>query len=401
MHAAGAVLTEPRSSGGPSVLVVAGEPSGDLHAARVVEAVRRKRPEVQFWGIGGASLRAAGMEILVDAREMAVLGLWEVLKRYAFFRRVFDNLVAAAAARKPDLVLLIDYPGFNLRFAAAARRLGIPVVYYICPQVWAWHRSRIERMAARIDRLLVIFPFEAAEFRHTGLRVDYVGHPLVDEAARERATTRAPLEWPGAPRIALLPGSRRQEIDRILPVMWQAAGLIQRANPHAGFILAASDLDLAEYAHARAVDTAGGPTRYAIMHGVTRQVLAEAAAAFVKSGTSTIEAALMNCPMCIVYKTSPVTYAFGRRLIRVPYLGMANLIAGREAFKEFIQDAATPQALAAGLTPLLADTPERRAALEALAHVRSALGSGGAAERAADAVIEELDAVSNNIRCRR
>jgi lipid-A-disaccharide synthase len=332
------------------------------------------------------------MEILVDAREMAVLGLWEVLKRYPFFRRVFHELLAAASARKPNLALLVDYPGFNLRFAAAAKRLGIPVVYYICPQVWAWHRSRIARMAARVDRLLVIFPFEADEFRHTGLRVDYVGHPLVDEAARDRAASRAPLEWPGSPRIALLPGSRRQEIDRILPVMWQAAGLIQRANPQAGFILAASDLELAEYAHARAVKTPGGPTRYAVMHGVTRQILAEATAAWVKSGTSTIEAALMNCPMCIVYKTSPITYAVGKRLIRVPFLGMANLIAGREAFKEFIQDNATPQALAAGLSPLLTDTPERRAALAALELVRNALGSGGAAERVAEAVIEELNA---------
>ncbi len=377
---------------GPSVLVVAGEPSGDLHAARLVEAVRRKRPDVRFWGIGGTALREAGMEILVDAREMAVLGLWEVLMRYAFFRRVFEDLQKATAERKPDLVLLIDYPGFNLRFAAAVKQLGIPVVYYICPQVWAWHRARIARMASLIKRLLVIFPFEVEEFRHTSLRVDYVGHPLVDEAARERAASREPLLWPGEPRVALLPGSRRQEIERILPVMWQAAGLIQRVNPNAGFILAAGTQELSEFAHARAVKTPGGPSRYAVMHGVTRQVLAEASAAFVKSGTSTIEAALMNCPMCIVYKTSPMTYAVGKRLIRVPYLGMVNLIAGREAFKEFLQAAATPRALAEGIAPLLSDTPERRAALDALAEVRAALGPGGAAERAADALIEELDA---------
>lgn len=372
--------------------MVAGEPSGDQHAARVVEAVRRRQPDVRFWGIGGAALRAAGMEILVDAREMAVLGLWEVLKRYAFFRKVFADLRAAAAERKPDLVLLIDYPGFNLRFAAAMKPLGIPVVYYICPQVWAWHRSRIDRMAKLIKRLLVIFPFEVKEFENTGLRVDYVGHPLVDEAARERAATRDPLGWPGEPRIALLPGSRRQEIERILPVMWQAAGRIQRARPETGFILAAGTQELAEFAHARAVRAEGGPTRYTVTHGRTRQVLAEATAAFVKSGTSTLEAALMNCPMCVVYKTSPVTYAFGRRVIRVPYLGMVNLIAGREAFKEFIQDNATPKSLADGLMPLLSDTPERRAAFSALEEVRRALGEGGAAERAAAALIEELDA---------
>lgn len=379
-------------SSGPSVLVVAGEPSGDQHAARVVEAVHRRRPDVKFWGIGGTALRSAGMEILVDAREMAVLGLWEVLKRYAFFRKVFTDLRAAAAVRRPDLVLLVDYPGFNLRFAAAMKSLGIPVVYYICPQVWAWHRSRIDRMAKLLKRLLVIFPFEVKEFEKTGLRVEYVGHPLVDEAERERAASRDPLDWPGSPRIALLPGSRRQEIDRILPVMWQAAGRLQRALPEAGFILAAGTQELSEYAHARTVRTEGGPSRYAVTYARTRQVLAEATAALVKSGTSTIEAALMNCPMCVVYKTSPVTYAFGRRLIRVPYLGMVNLIAGREAFKEFIQHNATPQALAEGLMPLLSDTPERSAALAALEEVRQALGQGGAAERAAAALIEELDA---------
>lgn len=378
------------NTNGRSVLVVAGEPSGDLHAARLVEAVHRRDPTIRFWGIGGDLLRAAGTDILVDAREMAVLGLWEVAKRYGFFRRVFGRLRRAAAERKPDLALLIDYPGFNLRFAAELKKLGIPVVYYICPQVWAWHRSRIAKMAELIDRLLVIFPFEVEVFKETGLRVEYVGHPLVDEAARERSAATEPLPWPGQPKIALLPGSRRQEVERILPSLWQAAGLIQRRRPDAGFIVAATTRDIAEFAHALATRFPGGPTRYAVVHGRTRRVLGEATAAWVKSGTSTIEAALMNCPMLVVYKTSPITYFFGKRLIRVPHLGMANLIAGREAFPEYLQAAATPKALAAGMEPLLDDTPDRAAAMSALREVQQALGGGGAAERAAEALLAEL-----------
>lgn len=384
-----------------SLLVIAGETSGDLHASRVVQAVKRERPDLRVWGIGGPALRAAGVETLVDSREMAVLGLWEVLKRYPFFRRVFRELRAEAERRRPDLAMLVDYPGFNLRFAAELKRLGIPVVYYICPQVWAWHRSRIQRMAELVDRLLVIFPFEVEEFQGTGLRVDYVGHPLVDEATRERSEPGDPIPWPGEPRIALLPGSRTQEIDRIFPVLWQAAGLIQQRVPNAGFLLAAPSAELADYAKELIGCLRGGPSNFDLIIGRTRRVLMDATAAFVKSGTSTIEAALMNCPMCIVYKTSPITFAVGRRLVRVPHLGMVNLILGREAFREFIQHNATPEALADGLMPLLFDSLERRAALSALEQVRKALGEGGAADRAARAVLDELDQLSTGTRSRR
>ncbi|MCZ7591387.1 MAG: lipid-A-disaccharide synthase [Kiritimatiellae bacterium] len=380
-----------------SVLVIAGEPSGDLHASRVVEAVRSRRPNIHFFGIGGEKLEAAGMEILVNERDMAVLGLWEVLKRYFYFRGVFNEMLAAVKERKPDVALLIDYPGFNLRFAAALKELGIPVVYYICPQVWAWHRSRIQQMAKIIDRLLVIFPFEVDVFKGTGLRVEHVGHPLVDETSKITQEDGEPLPWPGdpdGPRIAILPGSRRQEISRIMPEMWRAAGIIQQQYPNAGFILAAPSQQLAERAHAAAVRTGNGPTRYAVVPGQTHQVLSEATAAWVKSGTSTVEAALMNCPMCIVYKTSPMTYSFAKRVIKVPHLGMVNLIAGREAFKEFLQHDATAERLAQGLVPLLSDTPERAASIAALREVRQKLGMGGAAENVATALIEEVDARS-------
>ncbi len=375
-----------------SLFVIAGELSGDMHAAGVVRALKAARPDLQVFGIGGDHLREAGMEIVVESRSMAVLGLWEVLKRYRFLRGVFHRMVRLAEERRPAAVLLVDYPGFNLRFARAMKKRGIRVIYYVCPQVWAWHRSRISTMAQIIDRLLVIFPFEVEVFADTGLAVDYVGHPLVEEARREQRTCTEPaLPWRGATRLALMPGSRVQEIDRILPVMIQAAGLLQKRIPDLSVALAAASPEIAKLIQARLSGIAGAPASVDVVVGSTRRMLREATAAMVKSGTSTIEAALMGCPMIVVYRTAALTYWLGKHLIRVPYLGMANLIVRREAFREFLQDAATPEALAAGVTPLLSDTPERAASLSAVAEVVRKLGEGGAAERAAHCVLDELD----------
>ena len=374
-----------------SLLVIAGELSGDMHAAGVVRALKASRPGLQVYGIGGDALRAAGMEIVVEARDMAVLGFWEVLKRYRFLRGVFHRMIRLAEERKPDAVLLIDYPGFNLRFAAEMKKRGIRVIYYVCPQVWAWHRSRIPKMARIIDHLLVIFPFEVEVFAGTGLKVTYVGHPLVDEARQERARVEeSALPWRSATRLALMPGSRRQEIERILPAMVQAAGLLQQRLPSLSTVVAAATPEIADLIRARLPAIPGAPTGLEVVVGSTRRILREATAAMVKSGTSTIEAALMGCPMIVVYRTAGPTYWLGKRLVRVPYLGMANLIAGREAFREFLQDAATPHALADGLAPLMADTPERAASLAATAEVTRLLGEGGAAESAARQVLAAL-----------
>lgn len=376
-----------------SLLVIAGELSGDMHAAGVVRELRARAPDLQVWGIGGDGLRAAGMDIVVEARDMAVLGLWEVLKRYGFLRGVFHRMVRLARERKPDAVLLIDYPGFNLRFAAEMKKLGIKVIYYVCPQVWAWHRSRIPKMARILDRLLVIFPFEVEVFAGTGLRVDYVGHPLVDEARRERAAEAGPsLPWRSARRLAILPGSRRQEIERILPPMIQAAGILQRRDPDLSVVVAAASTEMATQIRGRLLGITGRPLALDVVVGSTRRILREATAALVKSGTSTIEAALMGCPMVVVYRTAGLTYWLGKRLVKVPYLGMANLIADREAFRELIQDAATPEALAEAVGPLLRETPERTASLDAVAEVTRKLGEGGAAQHTAAIVLEELGA---------
>ncbi len=375
-----------------SVLVIAGEVSGDQRAAEVIRAVRARQPDIRFWGIGGPEMRAAGATTRHDIRDMAVMGLVEVLRRYAFFHRVFNEMVAAAETERPDAVLLVDYPGFNLRFAAQMKKRGIKVIYYICPQVWAWHRARIPKMAQIVDRLLAIFPFEPEVFAGTKLKVDFVGHPLVDAALAARAAPPQPLPWQGAPRIALLPGSRRQEIERILPALVQAAALIQRQKPDASFILAAPSEAVATIVRATLARLGGGPASCDIVVDQTREVLRQARAALVASGTATLETALMGCPMLVVYRTSWPTYWIGRQLISVSHIGMVNLIAGRTLCPEFIQHDATPEKLAAGLLPLLGETPERAAQLAGLAEVAAKLGAPGAATRAAALLLAELGA---------
>lgn len=376
----------------PSLLVIAGEVSGDMHAAAVVRELRRRDPGLHVWGVGGDRLREEGAELLYDARDMAVMGLPEVLRKYGFFKKVFRHLVRETQARRPDGVLLVDYPGFNLRFAAAVHGTGPRVFYYVCPQVWAWHRSRIPQMARIIDRLLVIFPFEKAVFQDTALAVDFVGHPLVDEAEAARREPPRALPWNGRPRVALLPGSRRQEIERIFPALWRAAELVDRTVEGAAFLIAAASETMAALIRAEAARLGGGPARWEVVVGATRAILRQADAAWVASGTATIEACLMRCPMLVVYRTAALTYWLGRKMVKVPHIGMVNIVAGRAICPEYIQGAATPSALAEGLRPLLDDTPARRAMVEALEETAHRLGEGGAAARAAALILDDLEA---------
>lgn len=370
-------------------MVIAGEISGDMHAAGVVHALCARDPTVEVFGIGGDALAAAGTEILHHVDEMAVFGPFAVLQKYPHFRRVFDEMVDVAAERRPRAALLVDYGGFNLRFADELKRLGIKVLYYVSPQVWASRRGRIRRMADVVDRLMVIFPFEAEVYKDVDLAVDFVGHPLVDEAAAVRDAPPADLPWPGELRVALLPGSRRQEVRRILPVMLDAAASLHRDHPEAGFLVAAPSHDFA-IAAAEALE--GWPDLPCkVVAGETRQILGQAQAGWVTSGTATVEAALMRCPMNVVYRTSPLVYLLGRMLVRVPYIGMVNLLAGRELCPELIQGGATPSTLAKAIEPLLGDTPERETMLAGLEEVAQGLGPGGAAEKVADIVLDETN----------
>jgi lipid-A-disaccharide synthase len=372
-----------------SLLVIAGEDSGDMHAADVIRVLKMKRPELAVWGIGGDRLRAEGVELLHDTREMDVLGISEVLKRYPFFKRTFQEVLAEADHRKPDAALLIDYPGFNLRLAKALKQRGIKVLYYICPQVWAWNRGRIPKMAQIIDRLMVIFPFETGVFNGVDLRVDFVGHPMVDELREFREREPEPLPWKGAKKIALLPGSRSQEVRYILPPLLAAAWKIEQSRPDVSFLIPVPPRRL-EQVEALLQTAKEAPLNVSVITGRAREVLKQADAAFVASGTATLEAALLRCPTVLVYRGGFLNYLFVRALIRVPWLGIANIVSGREIMPECLQQAMTPLRLAATLDPLMNDTPERAAMLENFKALENALGAGGPAGRVAKIIAEEL-----------
>ena len=360
-----------------------------MHAADVIRALKTECPGLAVWGIGGDRLRAEGAELLHDTREMDVLGIVEVLRRYPFFKRTFDEILAEADQRKPDAALLVDYPGFNLRLARELKKRGIKVLYYICPQVWAWNRGRIPKMAEIIDRLMVIFPFEVDVFKGVDLRVDFVGHPMVDELREFREKEPQPLPWSGEKKIALLPGSRKQEIVHILPRLLATAQLLEQSRPDVSFLIPvpAHRLALVESVLQR---TRRAPRRVSILSGHAREVLKQADAAFVASGTATLEAALLRCPTVLVYRGSFLNYLFARALIRIPWLGIANIVSGKEIMPECLQGAMQPLRLAATLDPLMNETPVRRVMLENFRGLEQALGAGRPAGRVAKIIKEEL-----------
>lgn len=375
----------------PTILLSAGEPSGDLHGAAVARELRRRWPSARMFGLGGPRMAEEGVELLADLRDLAVMGFVEVAGRLPYFLKLFRRLRAEMAARGADLVLPIDYPGFNLKLAGAARASGIPVLYYIAPQVWAWHRSRIRRLAEETDRLAVVLPFEEAIFREAGAHVRFVGHPLLDaapaEPRREEFCAAHGLD-PERPLLALFPGSRAQEVARHLEIFVEAAELVRRRHPDVQPVIATSGA-----VGDRAYDGAPFPRTER-----SRALLMHAAAALVKSGTTTLEAALAGTPMVIAYRTSGLTYALARRLVRVDHIGLVNLVAGERLVPEFVQDAATPDALAAALDPLLdPGSPQRDSVVAGLERVRAALAPTdgrppGAAARVVELAEELLEA---------
>lgn len=358
-----------------SVCVIAGELSGDQHAAELVRELRRRRPELEVWGIGGDHLQAAGMSLTRHCRDMAVMGIWEVLKRYGFFRAIFRDVVTELRARRPSLVLLVDYPGFNLRLAKELRGSGIPVVQYVCPQVWAWKKGRIKTMAEVLDEVLCLFPFEPRLFDDTPLTATFVGHPLVASVDAFLATPSEPLPWvEGTRKIGLLPGSRSAEVERLLPTMLAAAAALQQQQPGVSFVLPASDADRAAQIE-ELLAHASTPQRFAVVVGRAREVMRQADAAWIASGTATLEAGLIGCPMVIVYRTAWLTYAIGKRVVKIDHVGLVNILAGKEICPELLQHAANPEALVAALAPLLAAGEEPRAMREALGELKQALGA--------------------------
>ena len=371
----------------PTILLSAGEPSGDLHGAAVAHALRSRWPDARLFGLGGPQMAAAGVELLADFHQLAVMGFAEVVSRLPFFRRLLRRLEAEMASRGTALVLPIDYPGFNMRLARSARAQRRPVLYYIAPQVWAWHLSRIRQLARLANRLAVILPFEEQLFREAGAAVTFVGHPLLDAApvAEGVESFRARLGLTGGPVLALFPGSRPQEVAMHLALFTETALRLHSARPHIQPVIARSRAVPARMYH----DAPFPETTE------TRALLANAQAALVKSGTTTLEAALAGTPMVVAYRTSALTFALARRLVRVEHIGLVNLVAGRRLAPEFVQHEATPGALVQALSPLMSDSPVRQAMVAGLSGVRAALqapGEGGTtAERVAVLAAELLE----------
>jgi lipid-A-disaccharide synthase len=369
------------SADAPRILLSAGEPSGDLHGAALARELKRRWPNAKLYGFGGDLMKAAGVELWAHADQMAVMGFIEVARHLPFFLSLLWKTRDDLRADPPDLVIPIDYPGFNLRLARYAKELHVPVVYYIAPQVWAWHRSRMGELARNADHLAVVLPFEEKLFREAGASVTFVGHPLLDLPP----ATRTRVEFcnthgldPQRPIVALLPGSRQQEIrnhaelfagaarllqremEGVQPVIAQAPGIPAALLASCGFPLVNNSADLLEFAHA----------------------------ALTKSGTSTLECALSLTPMVIAYRMNPISFLIARNVVEVEHIGLVNLIAGERVAPEFVQDDATPEALAKALAPLVRDGPEREKHLNALRGVRQKLAGDarGAAVHVADIV---------------
>ena len=358
------------------ILLVAGEASGDLHAGILAEALRRRRPDLALVGTGGPRMAAAGVEMLEQIE--GVVGFVEVIRHVPAHLRLLRRLTARLRSGRVGLVILIDYPGFNLRVAAAARAAGVPVLYYITPQVWAWKRGRVRTMAEVITKAACILPFEPPMLREAGIDATFVGHPLLDRALAlpTRAEARARLGLDGAGEVlALFPGSRAVEIRRHLADFVAVARRLEALRPGLRVILSA----------APTVALRDDEVPFPVIRAASFDVLRAADVALCKSGTTTLEAAVADCPCAIVYRTSALSYAIARRLVHIPHIGLLNIVAGREVAPEFVQNAFQPERVADALAPLFApDGAERRAMLAGLAEVRAELGTAGASERVAE-----------------
>ena len=365
------------------VMLSCGEPSGDLYAGALAAELRARVPDVDIFGFGGARLRTAGGRLVGDFAGFSVTGLTEALRvvprSYAMLRR----LVAAARDTRPDVFVAIDFPDFNFRLMRAMHQLGIPVVYYVSPQLWAWRPARMETMKRFVDRVLVIFPFEEAIYRAAGVPATFVGHPLVDLVKAEQPRQvflRDRGLVPDAPTVALLPGSRRNELRRIAPGMVASLPLIRQRVPGVQFLVACAP-GLPEELFAPFGDVR-------LVRDRTDDVLAASDVVITASGTATVQAALHERPMVVVYRLSPLTYWIGKPFVRVDTYAMANLVAGARIVPELIQDDFTPQRVADETVRLLTDHAQHARTREALRRVREKLGSSGASARAAEAILE-------------
>jgi lipid-A-disaccharide synthase len=373
-----------------SIWIIAGEESGDAYGARLAAELRRQCAGLTLRGMGGRAMAAAGVEILIDSSELGVVGFIEVLGHLRTILHALTALVQRAERERPDAVVLIDYPGFNLRLARRLHALGIPVVYYVSPQVWAWKRGRRHQMAAWCRRLLCIFPFEPAHFADTGLEVRFVGHPLLEILAGERETDTVR----DANLVLLLPGSRRGEVLRLLPRMLATAAELRRRRPELRFVVPVPRPAVAEVARRCVEESALGLAgAITIETGRTRHWLQAAAAGLATSGTVTMEAAILGLPVVSVYRLSWLTYALGRVLVHgIPFFTIVNLVAGREVYQEFLQGQVTAGRLVPAVEAILPGGARRAEVLRGMSDAVQALGPTAAVSATAARLVLEVAA---------
>ena len=373
-----------------SIFIVAGEASGDKHAARLIREAKSIMPGLRVEGLGGEKMRQAGCELQADLASMAVMGFIQVLANIRFFRRLLHETVDYIEKKRPDAVVLVDYPGFNMRLASKVKKLGVPVIYYISPQIWAWRSGRIKRIAELVDKMMVILPFEEEIYQKAGIDVAHVGHPLIDSISESNPDPNF-LENVDAPNrdsiIGLLPGSRKQEITNFLPVLLEAARLIVKQMPDAKFLIPCSGPDnMATVKNVIGSEDIPASVFLGKIHDVARV----SRCCIVSSGTATLEVACFLTPLIVVYKTGHLPWLLSRKLLHVDHISLVNIIAGKEVVPEMLQYRMRPELLAETAIELCQSGEKRRVMIKELAKVRESLGGPGASKRAAAVVCKML-----------
>lgn len=368
------------------VLMIAGEPSGDLHGSGVVRELKKRVPTIDVFGVGGEKMKSEGFDVVFPISRLSFMGFLEVVKNLSVVKELERTLEALIASRRPDVVVLIDYPGFNLRFAKKIKRHGIKILYYISPQVWAWHKSRVKKMRSVVDRMKVVFPFEVEIYEQEGINVEFVGHPLAEKigatSSREFFFQKNGLD-PAGKLLGLLPGSRKQEVEKIFPTMLATAERLRKTLNVQVAVGVASNLG-ADYLKKFITDESS----ITLVEEATYDVMAHADAAIVTSGTATLETGWFGTPMAVVYKTSPATYTIGKVLVGVPFIGLVNIVAGEKVVPEFVQHEMNVENLSREMAKQLSDTGYAGTMRARLSIIKAKLGTPGASARVAAGIIE-------------
>jgi lipid-A-disaccharide synthase len=361
------------------IFISAGDPSGDIAGSHLLEKLKLKSEHISFLGLGGRRMKDAGQAQIVEGSKLAVLGFWEVARKYFFFRKLLEQSVKLIREKKPKVIVLIDYPGFNLRLAERVKPLGIPIVYYISPQIWAWGAKRIKQIKRLVDLMLLILPFEKKIYDDAGIKSSLVGHYLLDDI--DSRLVKVPYN-PESDLIVLMPGSRPQEVQRMLPILLDSANILS-CSGHWRFAVAAVEGDI-DYASIMA----DRPAEVELVQGKTRELIAESRLVLTSSGTATLETGIIGRPMVVIYKTSLLTYLIARRLVTLDMIALVNVTAGRKVVPELIQHDATPEKIARAAGDFLENDSLSLGVVSELNGVANGLGGPGGSERAANAIRE-------------